>query len=406
MNRLAVQFLDNSDRCRWRAFSRLGKWLGPSVEGSFGELVAAAGGASLCLLLDGNEVPTHQLNFSAAEKKHLTSLVPFELESVVASDISSLHVALAEPDGLSVTAAYIEKSILRRHVEPLESAGLWVDRCHAIPQLLQADRQSWQLNIRRSNRVDIAWGQQSTTVSAEMLKITIAALLAEVQHSLPEQITVFVSDETGAAAVLAVLKEQLVGSQIEVVELQDSWDALHPDNASAIDLRQGVFAAPVRWQRLWKPLRTPAVATAAALALFALTAVVEIQVNSSRFDRLQQQIETAYRRAVPQGMLVDAEQQLMAQIRQLRGGGNDAGLMPVLNAVAPVLLQYPQISTHRLNFSAAQGELQLAVTAASNADILTLTDALNESGLSAQARNISTAGDRQQASLLISGRDL
>ncbi|ALO47024.1 type II secretion system protein GspL [Pseudohongiella spirulinae] len=406
MNTLAVQFLDQSDRYRWRACSRQGTWLSPSVEGSLDELVAVADGASLCLLLDGSDVLTRHLHFSAAEKKHLARLVPFELESVVAADISSLHVALAEPDGLTVTAAYLDKTMLRKLVEPLERAGLWVDRCYAIPHLLQADHRHWHMNIRDNNRVDLAWGQQATTVAADMLQVAIAALLTDVPGPLPEQITVSASQESTTQAVQSILNELLVDCQIDVVRLHDPWDALQPGISSAINLRQGAFAAPVRWQRLWKPLKMPAMASAAAVALFALSAAVEIQVNSSRFDRLQQQIETAYRRAVPQGMLVDAEQQLTAQIRQFRGGGNQSGLMPVLSAVAPVLLQYPQIDTHRLNFSAAQGELQLAVTAASNAEILTFTDALNESGLTAQARNISSAGDRQQASLLISGRGL
>ena len=404
MNRLAVQFLEKSGRYRWRAFSRQGKWLGLSVEGSLEQLTDAARGASATLLLDGGDVLSRRVHFSAAEKKHLGALVPFELESVVAADISSLHVVLDDPEELSVTAVFIEKAILRQQIEPLENAGIWVEYCHAIPHLLNADERHWQVNIRDSGRVDLAWGRQGTSLQADMLSIVIPALLTEVQAASPARVTVFMSDEAGAAPVLATLRELLTDSQLDIVPHQDPLDAWQPDDSRAVNLRQGAYAAPVRWQRLWKPLRVPVLATAAALVLFVLTAVIEIQLNSSRFDRLQQQIEAAYRRAVSQGMLVDAEQLLMTQIRQLRGDSSGAGLMPVLDAVAPVLLQHPQINTHRLNFSASQGEL--AVTAASNADILTLTDALNDAGLSAQARNISTAGDRQQASLLISGGNL
>lgn len=407
MNRLAVQFLDKTGHYRWRPFSQQGRWLAQCGEGSLEELIEQATGLSLCLLLDGDDVVIRQLRFNPKEKKHLARLVPFELESGIAADINGLHVALAVPAESTVEAAYVERALLRRHIEPLEKVGLWVESCRIIPQLLSSDDRRWLLNVRDDGRLDLACANQAMTIHTQMLQETLRSLMAEPQYLAPEQISVCVPRGHDADGLLVTLDELLPGCLCHVEQLAERWDALQPDRVNAIDLRQGAFAPPVRWQRFWTPFRVPLAATAVAIMLFVITTVVEIQLNASRFERLQQQIETAYRLVVPQGMLVDAEQQLMTQIQQLRGNSSDNALMPILHAAAPVLLQYSQVNAHRLNFNAAQGELQLAVTAASNADILTLTDTLNEAGLNAQARNISTVGgDRQQASLLISRRAL
>ena len=135
-------------------------------------------------------------------------------------------------------------------------------------------------------------------------------------------------------------------------------------------------------------------------------AVLEIQFNNQRFRSLQQDIESAYREVVPAGVLVDAEQQLSSQLRQLRGDASGGSVLGLLDQLTPQLVRSSQISINRLSYNGSSsatglGELQLSLEAASNTDILQFSEQLNNAGLQARAQNMTQSGSRQQASLMI-----
>jgi len=190
------------------------------------------------------------------------------------------------------------------------------------------------------------------------------------------------------------------------------WDGSCAGRADRIspaipDLRQGDFARPVRWQKIWRPVRLPLMAAGVAALTFVSVTLLEIQLNNQRFGRLQQDIDLAYREVVPAGMLVDAEQQLRGQLGQLRGSGGGS-VLALLHRMTPQLAQSPQVRINRLGYNGGSsptdlGELQLSIDAASNTDILQFSEQLNNIGLQARAQNMTQAGDRQQASLIVSG---
>jgi general secretion pathway protein L len=395
---------------RWRAFSSRGEWRGPAQSGDLPTLISSCHDADICLLLDSSVVVSRQVMVKAGEQKHLARLLPFELEPDLACDLALIHVALGPVQPTQVGVAYGERSWLRQQIQTLEAAGLEVSRCVAEASCLSAPPQGWVVSIDRhqTDSVLLRWPGGATRCHAELVPLLLQSMAGPPDMIWPTELTVYGADDDNTNRLAGQLASMLSQAAAHAVpfrtqKISDDWDALNPLHPNAVNLRQGDLAAPVRWQKLWRPLRMPVYASAAACLVFVLSAVIEIQLNQRRFENLQTEIEQTYRRAVPQGVLVDAEVQLTTQLAQLRRNSGQGQLLPLLDELAPVLLQAASVRVHRLTYSSGQRELQLTISGDSNTTLLALDEQLNQAGIRAQTRNISRAGDRQQASLIVSG---
>lgn len=377
--------------------------------------------ATLTLLVAGTDCPGRRLTFKPEEKRHLARLVPFELEADLAQDISGLHVALGLPvQGASeVAVCYIDRRELAAEIDALEAHGLDVRHCYSEPLLLPATTSNWVLRLT-DDQVDVCWGVgAAASIDLSMLEVLLDAILhapAAAGVTPPQALQLQALTQPDLDRLHAKLAASaLVQSwQPDLVNrlLTGIWDGICAGTADRIsptipDLRQGDFARPVRWRKIWRPVRLPLIAAGVAALTFVSVTLLEIQLNNQRFGNLQQDIELAYREVVPAGVLVDAEQQLRAQLGQLRGTGGGS-VLALLHRLTPQLAQNSQVSINRLGYNGGSsptdlGELQISIDAASNTDILQFSEQLNNIGLQARAQNMTQAGDRQQASLIVSG---
>lgn len=415
---------------------------GEKGSGTLSEMAARWPEASLTLLIAGTDCPSRRLAFRPEEKKHLARLIPFELEADLAQEIAGLHVALGMPmqdkkksvqspradttsadeTASEVVVSYIDRRELGARITTLETVGFDVRHCYAEPLLLPASDTMWVLRLD-GDQVDICWGTgAAASVDLSMLAVFLDLVLqapvaagARLPQSL--QLQALSSDELEVlqARVSASTLVQTWQPEVETTLLDGVWDGIcHPGVANSADkvspaipdLRQGEFARPVRWQKIWRPVRLPLIAASAAALTFAAVTLLETQLNNQRFRTLQQDIESAYREVVPAGVLVDAEQQLRAQLGQLRGDTSGGSVLALLDRVTPQLVQNAQVSINRLSYNGsnaatARSELQLSIEAASNTDILQFSEQLNNNGLQARAQNMTQSGSRQQASLII-----
>lgn len=398
--------------------------------------------ARLTLLIPGADCPSRRLAFRLEEKRHLARLIPFELEADLAQDIGGLHVALGMPlqgkngqdqtqaasttttteSASEVVVSYMDKRELGTRIMALETAGFDVRHCYAEPLLLPATASSWILRLTDS-QVDIGWGAgAAASIDLSMLTVFLDSLLhapvaagATPPQSLQLQALNNDELELMKAEVSASVLVQTWQPEVVTMRLPDVWVGIcQPDAGRSADkvspaipdLRQGEFARPVRWQKIWRPVRLPLIATGVAALTFAAVTLLETQLNNQRFRALQQDMESAYRNVVPAGVLVDAEQQLRAQLGQLRGDSAGGSVLALLDLITPQLSENAQVSITRLSYNgsssvAGLGELQLSIEAASNTDILQFSEQLNNSGLQARAQNMTQSGNRQQASLII-----
>lgn len=408
MTTLVMKLAPDNECFRWRLLDGQEKWSGATGLSSLPTLSAQWPGARVILLIDGKAAVVRLMSYAAKEKKHLVRLLPYQLEGDTVSDIDSLHVAVGTPGEQTVPVVYLKRTPLQKQIDVLEAAGFRVQRCYAESQLMLREASQWVLSLDQcsgAEQIVVAADALTSCCDKQMLSVLLAALVSDQATARPQEIVLRACDAAGISLLQSALPQALSEAvKITTLLQKDTWDALAIDQTSqAVNLRQGELAPPLRLAQYWPTIKVPVVAALVALMVFVVGGIIEVQRNNAEFRNIQSSIEQAYRRAVPQGALVDAEQQLRAQLARIRGEGSHSGLMPLLDQIAPYLLTDTTVQVHRIGFSAETNELQLAITADSNADILTFSESLNTAGLPAQARNLSRSGDRQQANLVIGG---
>ncbi|MDO8908583.1 MAG: type II secretion system protein GspL [Pseudohongiella sp.] len=383
------------------------------------------------LLLSGEQVVTRSVAIAANEKKHLPKLLPFMLESQLAVDLSQVHVAFVPPQAPqtdhganTVLVAYTDKKQLQWRVAALESLGLEVGEIVSIPALLPEAGNIWPVLLDSDICHLKAGDKVCTSMEPQMLPVLIDVAIAETaKFSLiqpPATLTIYAGDSQSeyayGQAILQTLKEyaglKSAGIVVSLQPVTNLWGVLETTGNHVVNLRQGEFAAPLRLAKYWKQWRVPAIAAVVAITAVLVAAIVETQINQYRFRALEARIEQRYRQAMPEGVLVDAVQQLSTQVAQRRSAGSAQSLITMLDAMLEPFESADGLNLHRLSYNSntqtggTAAEIQMTVSAPGTAEILTLSENLSAAGWTAQARNISRAGDRQQASLSVRGNGL
>jgi general secretion pathway protein L len=381
-----------------------------------------AGGLHTVLLCSGDTVITRQLAFAAKEKKHLQRLLPFMLEPELATDLSYVHVASGEPrvsaGSGQVDVVYTEKRPLQTAIQALENLGLDVEAVYSLPSMLPGSSGQWSLlvdgdicHLRCGNIV-------CTSVEPALLLPLLETMLAEQREAFSGTcLTVFASDAEKNSPTLLSLYQSLhemaglqrAGITLSRQSVPQVWSALVVTGEHRVNLRQGELSAPLRLARYWKPLRTPVIAAMLAVCAVISSVFVETLLNQRRFAALETQIEQRYRQVMPDGVLVDPVQQLATQLTRYRAADSSAGPVSMLNAMLDAFDTATQLNLHRLSYTSNEQnnpEIQMTISAPTTAGILELSERLSASGLTAQAQNISRAGDLQQANLIVRGNGL
>lgn len=399
---------DPAARYRWRSRDDRGAWCSPMREGSAQELVAEHGPHAVSLVLNGTEVVSSMLAVQAAERRHLVSLAPFELEDYLVVPPESVHVASGTWHDGQVVVAHTDQAALARHLAALEALGLDVRHCLPLPLLLPRSESGWSLALSEG-LVHVHHGAgQGFSLELELAAVALTRLAAETTtENVPTALALYAATEDALDALEALVSRTLLAERNDAAKpalsryRQPLWGVLLAPADCALDLRQGAFALRLPWRRWWHQARATTLLALAALLLHVGVQVTQVQVQNQRYRTLEADIAAVYRSAVPEGMLVDAEQQLRSQLARYEGGSGNNRLLPLLAAIAPLLSAQDGLAISRLQYQADRQELQLALSARRNGDILALAEALRAQGLQAQPQTISRQGTLQLANLLI-----
>jgi type II secretion system protein L len=317
-----------------------------------------------------------------------------------------------------VSVAYIDKKTLQAAIQTLEDMGLELEEIYAIPAALPASQNQWSLLVDGDVCHVHAGRMLCASVEHALVLPLLEAVLAEQGKThTPQGIQVLVSNAEQTSPALQSLYQSLLdhpgilqgGMRVMQQSSQQVWSDLILQGDDLVNVRQGEFAAPLRIAKYWNPMRTPVIAAMLAVCAVVGSVFVETTINQRRFQALENQVQQRYREVMPDGVLVDAVQQLTTQLTRFRAAESTPGPVTLLNAMLDAFESTGNLNLHRLSYSSSDqnsSEIQMSISAPTTAEILELSEKLGVGGWTAQAQNITRAGDLQQANLIVRGNGL
>ncbi|GAB1258611.1 hypothetical protein NBRC116494_31130 [Aurantivibrio plasticivorans] len=401
-----IQLISRSDEggpwYQWRRCDESGAWVDEPQQGGLDEIQEELNGSEITLLIDGSKVVTQSVGFSSEERKHLRSLVPYEIEEQLASELDDLHFALGNINDDKVVTAYLDNEWLAQQFEELESCG--VDIMHAFPEplLLPREDNAWTLSVGETLSVHYGEGL-GFSLELGLANIVLQSLCNE--HPLPEELLLIGENQDVIRDLYARLPETLresVDQEHTHTLVADEWQRIAVNHVASVDLRQGSYARQLPFKRWFKEWRPVAILGAVALFAFVAVNVAQIQVLDSKRAKLMAQGVEVYRQVVPEGRVQDPEKQLKRKVAEFETTPNAGSLMEFYSKVAPLIANNNDISLRSLRYTNQTGDLQLTLEASSYGSVVSLSDAINSTGLQARLQNTSQQGGQQQARMIVS----
>jgi len=394
------------------------------ASGNLEALQAVIGQVSLqaWLLLPGAKVVTRELEYGEKEKKHLRSLLPFQLEESVVGDIDELHVALGNAANGKVALAYTDKSWLKAIFAQLASIGVEITRCWSAPLLLplQTDvapvepllgedetleglagkpATTWVLAAAQGV-VNIRHGEQQGFSVPHALVCTALTLLVDeqkLQNNLP-RLVLRANSQSELDSLLSALPDNLTVC-VQAQTLADPWQL--DFTGSAIDLCQAEFSQRLPLERWWKLWRSIGILALVTLLVYVGVLVFHIHKLNKQNLQLRQQMEAVYRSVVPHGQSDDPEKRLRIKLKDLTPKNQTDSVVSLMAGVMPLIAANSDVTVKVISYSADTGEMSINVQAHSFNSIDSLRQAIAGQGYTAELLTANAQGDLNTGRLKI-----
>jgi general secretion pathway protein L len=332
----------------WLALGRDGRMLAGPQAG-----LPAAGAEHIDVLVPAEDVLLLRAPRVARQRRQLEQALPFAIEEQLAASIETLHVAAADGnDGAELTVAVVAQSRLDGWLQKLRAAGLEPDRL--LPE-------TWLLPHAPGAATVLIDGARALVRHSE------AGAFAGHVDELPTWLHLLDAD-TGRPTPLRWLGAADRTPSSRTIEREDvgtplRWFAHRLAHAGGLNLLQGRYA-PRRGregaQRLW---RWAAGFAIAAVVLAFAQLLIERQQLAARQVAQRAEMEALLRTAMPNiTRIVDPKAQLMAEYTRLGSGGAQAGALPLLARIAPLIAGSGRYTLDAIEFRADSLELTLRTT--------------------------------------------
>ncbi len=332
-----------------------------------------------------------QIEVRSDEHRHLKKSLPFMLEDEVIDPVESMHFSYAPIDDSHYLVALASHAEMTSWLEQLgdQFEGPFFHEALLLP---------WQPGevcaVVEAHSVLLRWGEhQGARVESDLLAPLMDALPAP-----PEAVIVYGGDQERDLALLPNLLQERAqwrqGDFGTALMLVDSAQGF-------IDMRQGVFAPSLplrRWWQKWKPL---------TIALL-VAVVLQVASDMAQYWRLKESnialrtaIEASYRKANPQGALVDAEKQLDRQIAEYAVGAKGLMFTRVLDRIGRAVSVGGELTLSNINYSDNTGEVRLDLLAPTYDEIEALRERFAAGGMEAILETSSQRGVQVRARLRV-----
>lgn len=383
--------------------------LDSAASGDLDTLMATLGEGhhSAWLLLPGLQVVTRELDYVEKEKKHLSRLLPFQLEENVIGDIDQFHFALGPAkEGRAVTA-YMERAWLRQLFDRFAECNLEITHAWPLPLMLplaQATELSdeypyWTLQLEGDELLVHFAPNLGYSVERSQGKLSLQMLLTAQQRvdNLPH-LSLRAATDADLVALEALLPAELK-ERVDNQALVEFWQL--DFSGAPTDLCQGEFSQRLPIERWWRDWQGVVAAAAACLVIYIGVTVFQVQTLEAENIEIRRNIEQTYRSVAGDGVLTDAERQLRQQVSELQPSGGGGQVTPFLAELFPALAETGEVNLSAISYASRNNELSLNVRANTFNAIETLRSEIQERGMEAELLSASAQGDSHSARLRV-----
>ena len=352
----------------------------------------------VCFAVPGADARVLTLAVAPEEKKHISKSLAFMLEEQFAADVEKLHFAFCPLEGDNIAVASTTQAKMdewQSLLADFPGIAQWLPEALLLPW--QADE--WCLVLEADSAI-IRVGQcDGFSIERNLVEVLLQGVLRE--SAAPQAVIVYGSDQIADTELLpASLRDRVQwrrGNLCAALLLSDSGEL-------NLNLLQGNYAPRLPLALWWRQWRAVAAVFAAAFLLQLAAGYAEYRSLSAQNLALRGAVEASYRRAFPQGAVVDAEKQLRRQLDTLGGTGQGSGFIGLMDRVGGAIAGMPGTTIASINYNDKGNEMRLNIVAADFEGVEKLRSRINETGLEAIMESSSTQGTRVSARLRVSER--
>lgn len=394
----------------WMAVDGAGHQLRMPQRGTLEQALADRGARPLCVLVPAADVLLTEAPLPAKGGAKLAQVVPFALEEQLAEDIDSLHFAVGKRNaqsGLTGVAA-VERSLIEGWLATLRAAGADPDAIYSEASLVAGNPGQVVAWLDGDSMIVAPPGAVPTLTPATSLEAAFGFLAARHAYGPgiePQSLALLLCappvDWQAHAGELGFLQEHFEHAKVQLLP-QGSlpWLASQVALASPVNLLQGAYASRHAQSHDWRRWRVPAALAAGIVALAIVGQVLGTQRLRAEERELDAGIEATFRSAMP-GVQdsSDARQRMQARLNSLGSGEGQAGLLPVLAAVAAARQEVPTVTLQGL--AMRDGGLDLRVSAPNAEGLEQVNQALRSRGYNSEVTSGSAGAEGYEGRIAV-----
>jgi len=350
----------------------------------------------VCFAVPGADARVLTLAVAPEEKKHISKSLPFMLEEQFAADVEKLHFAFCPLEGDNFAVASTSKAKMEEWqllLADFPGIAQWLPE----PLLLPWQADEWCLVLEADSAIIRVGECDGFSVERNLVDVLLQGVLRE--SAPPQAVIVYGSDQIADTELLPEKLRDRVqwrrGNLCAALLLSESGEL-------NLNLLQGNYAPRLPLALWWRQWRAVAAVFAVAFLLQLAASYAEYRSLSAQNLALRGAVEGSYRRAFPQGAVVDAEKQLRRQLDTLGGTGQGSGFIGLMDRVGGAIAGMPGTTIASINYNDKGNEMRLNIVAADFEGVEKLRSRINETGLEAIMESSSTQGTRVSARLRVS----
>jgi len=347
---------------------------------------------NIVALVPSEQVVVLETDAVSTRRTQLAKAVPFALEDQLASPVEDLHFALpARFDASRITVAVVARSALREWLDALAQHGIHPDAMIADALALRARADGATLAIEGERAL-------LRMNAAHAFAFDLPALTQWLGVAAPQSLAVHDFRDAPRLGLPAAVGEYHERQRDALAFLAGQL-AREPEP----NLLQGEFAPAHRHVPVVRLWRRAAVAVAAAIALMLLYAGADWLRLSRESARLEGRQRDALRAALPEFAAVagDPRQLMESALTRMRGGGEGAGLVALLNRIGPILAATTRVTLKGIEYRNETLELGLRAPDVPALDLV--REQLATLGLSVEVTAVNSAEGGIDGRLRIGG---